>query len=267
MENNSKSIEHIFSKTKAVAIMKTLHLFSGLFDHEFEDILSICSIHKYIHSAEIFKQDESAKSLFVILVGTVQFSTSNKGVINIFREGDVFGEMGVITQNSRAATAHCLSDVICLEISKNDFDLLLGKQARISYIIMKNMATELAERYLELNNENFSVRSNQTPQVKNCAIKQGDNTKVIKIYPCKNNSNQVKFFRIGKITNGSLSYPQNKGSIFPDDFISKADAEHGICIKPTHSGIKKCWFEVECSSDGEVIQSGTEKSIVYIFIY
>ena len=67
--------------------------------------------------------------------------------------GEMFGEIGMITQNLRSATAQASSDCAVLEISNSDYKILLGKHPRISSI-MRCIAESLANHIVRMNCNN-----------------------------------------------------------------------------------------------------------------
>ena len=97
------NIENIIPRHKALSILQKLPLFAGIHDEEFEVLLEICVIDKFQVDQSIFEQGSSAQSLYIVLNGAVEISTPDKGVINIMGQGQVFGELGVITSMPRLA--------------------------------------------------------------------------------------------------------------------------------------------------------------------
>jgi CRP-like cAMP-binding protein len=62
------------------------------------------------------------------------------------KSGDLFGEIGVISQSYRTASAVFIQDGALLELSKDRFDFLLGKNPMVMAKILRNVAKVLAER-------------------------------------------------------------------------------------------------------------------------
>lgn len=252
---------------KAISVLKRISLFKGLFDNEFNVLLEICSIKSFERSEKIFNENDTAKSLFVILNGKVGFSTEEKGVIDIFSTGEVFGVMGVITSNTRVANAIALSEKLTVfEVLKGDFDLLLGRAPRVSYIIMKNMASELAERFVHVNDESFSVRSNRSPRVNNIAMQTTEHSRIIKIEKSKEASNKITHFKISNIKDASLKIG-NHIINSENSFITVQSAKQGLRFEPKKVGLKKYSFVVEQSDDGINVNSYSDESKVYVFMY
>ena len=145
---NSNSVE---VKRKIISSLKKISLFAGLYDEEFIPLCDICSGRTIKQGDYFFKEEDHSRSMFVLLSGKVTLSTKKKNSIYEPKPGEVFGEMGLITQNLRSATAQASTDCTVLEISNADYNMLLGKHPRISSIIMRHIAEILAQHIIRMN--------------------------------------------------------------------------------------------------------------------
>lgn len=141
------------AKRKVIRLLKKIPLFAGLYDEEFIPLCEIYSGRAPAKGDYIFKEGEHSQSMFVLLSGQVMLSTENKGDIYKLMPGEMFGEIGMITQNLRSATAQASSDCAVLEISNADYTMLLGKHPRISSIIMRHIAESLANHIVRMNSK------------------------------------------------------------------------------------------------------------------
>lgn len=261
------NIENILPRHKALSILQKLALFNGVLDQEFEELLEICVISKFHAGQQIFEQGNSAQSLFVVLNGVVEISTTEKGVINIMRQGEVFGELGVITSMPRLATANTLLDnTLLLEIKKSDLDFLIGRQPHLSYGIMRNLADELAQRFVKVNNENFSIRSHFTPNVKNISMLKNQLSGPILISHDHQKMNQVSHYYISRIHNGILLKTEDKTKVTTGSMVSLEEAETGILFK-MNAGCSQGWFDVHLTTEENKFMRDSDKARVYIFGY
>jgi HD-GYP domain-containing protein (c-di-GMP phosphodiesterase class II) len=60
-------------------------------------------------------------------------------------DGDFFGEMALLDEQPRSATARALEPTIVLEISRKDFETLLYKAPMLAFRIMKELSSRLRE--------------------------------------------------------------------------------------------------------------------------
>lgn len=138
-------------KCKVIRLLKKIPLFAGLYDEEFIPLCEIYSGRISEKGTYIFKEGDHSQSMFVLLSGQISLSTKNKGTIYKLMPGEIFGEIGMITQNLRSATAQANNDCAVLEISNADYKMLLGKHPRISSIIMRHIAESLASHIVRMN--------------------------------------------------------------------------------------------------------------------
>lgn len=74
----------------------------------------------------IFKQDDPADRAYLIQSGRVEIScrgkTGQRIVLNELARGELLGEMALIGNSARTATASAISDVVLMVIQRDDFD-------------------------------------------------------------------------------------------------------------------------------------------------
>jgi CRP/FNR family transcriptional regulator, cyclic AMP receptor protein len=142
-------LDAIFSTEKAMAILQKLPTFTGLFDEEFGTLLDVCQVHKLKDKTVVFREGDPSNSMYITLSGKIIINVKAVGVVHVMQTGEILGEMGVITKQGRSATAIASGPIVLLEIKKSDFNLILGKQPRVSFVIMRNIAKILAERLMK----------------------------------------------------------------------------------------------------------------------
>lgn len=133
-------------KKTVIHILQKLPLFAGLEDEEYRQLMSVCHLIELQRSNVLFYADEPGHEIFLLLNGRIEIKAKNSGHLGMIHPGEVVGEMAVVRNTLRSATASAVEDALLIKISQSDLDLLLGKNPRVSYIIMKNIARELAER-------------------------------------------------------------------------------------------------------------------------
>lgn len=119
-------------------------------------LVSVCHLIELPRQHVLFHADESGHEIFLLLNGRIEIKAKNSGHLGIINPGEVVGEMAVVRNTLRSATATAIEDALLIKISQSDLDLILGKNPRVSYLIMKNIARELAER-LATSNDNHNT--------------------------------------------------------------------------------------------------------------
>jgi CRP-like cAMP-binding protein len=99
----------------------------------------------------ICPEGEIGKALFIILSGEVTISRKagllkEDKVISRLKSGDFFGEMALLEEKPRSATAKAVSDSEIYIIYKSNFDGMIEKNPRIGLQVIRNIAVILSAR-------------------------------------------------------------------------------------------------------------------------
>ncbi|MBI4862329.1 MAG: cyclic nucleotide-binding domain-containing protein [Candidatus Riflebacteria bacterium] len=90
----------------------------------------------------LFKQGDESNAFYIVQSGKVRIvqNTNPDGSggreLAVLKDGDFFGEMGVIEDSPRSATAICLEDSQLLVVKRSDFDNLMALNPGIAMKIM-----------------------------------------------------------------------------------------------------------------------------------
>ena len=132
-------------------------LFYGLQTSELGTVLAICKSETFSDGDTIFNENDPSHSMYILLSGNVNITSKKKGVIVTLNGCDIFGEIGLITQHTRSASAIAATSCNLLRIDHVEFNLLAGKHPRVSSILMKNISTNLANHVVRMNNDASSL--------------------------------------------------------------------------------------------------------------
>lgn len=95
----------------------------------------------------VFKKREGADAVFVVLSGRIKiFSRSPSKKSKTFaylKTGDFFGEMSLVEDVTRTASATAVEPSRLLVIRKNDFKRLLAKDPNLAYYLLKTVCERL----------------------------------------------------------------------------------------------------------------------------
>lgn len=88
--------------------------------------------HSFKSGEIIFHEDDPSDAAFLIIEGQVEIlhqrKSGDKTTVAILERGEYFGEMGVIDDKPRSATAKAKTDVACMSVGKEEFmDMLLHR--------------------------------------------------------------------------------------------------------------------------------------------
>jgi CRP/FNR family transcriptional regulator, cyclic AMP receptor protein len=140
-------------------LLKEIHLFSMLDDTERALLASRVEVVELKGGTNLFRYGDPGDALFVIKSGSVELSVTNKTGERVVFEtpgpGDFFGEISLLDQGPRTASADVLESGEAIRIDREDlaelfrlkpdsaFDVLiaLGKRLRQTAAILRNTAT------------------------------------------------------------------------------------------------------------------------------
>jgi CRP/FNR family cyclic AMP-dependent transcriptional regulator len=90
----------------------------------------------------IFREGDEAHELFVIKSGQVRIQLGNRTLAEL-SANDVFGEMALIDNEPRSATALAVTDVELVAVSEKQFLFLVGQTPYFALKVMRVLAQRL----------------------------------------------------------------------------------------------------------------------------
>jgi CRP-like cAMP-binding protein len=93
----------------------------------------------------IMREGESGDSMYVVLSGRVSVTIQGTLVENV-GAGGMFGEMALVNESPRAASALAITDVRLLPISRHDFMNLVKSHPAFAVSLLKAVAARLARQ-------------------------------------------------------------------------------------------------------------------------
>jgi len=97
---------------------------------------------------------------YVILQGNVKIELQASQInsddklnkrLTVLKSSDIFGEMGLLRKRRRSAQVTAYSDLKVLKVNQQKLFQLFVNNPRLGYIIMKNLASILSDRIMEMN--------------------------------------------------------------------------------------------------------------------
>lgn len=125
-------------------------IFKGLEPEEVKDILQQGKILHYHEGQTIFHEGMLGSNLFVVLNGEIGIYRKNK-LIGKCLIGDAFGEMSVLNQRPRSATAAALTSVSLFTLDERQINQILHKHVAVRVLL--NVVHVLSERLESTNSQ------------------------------------------------------------------------------------------------------------------
>lgn len=137
-------------KVKDKDVLSQVYLFRELTPSEMDILISISKEKRAKKDEVIFKEGATGDAFYLIVSGSVRISTIVPGVgeeaLTILREGEYFGEMALIDDAPRSASAIANDDTILLLIKKDNFRKLLTQETGIAYKLLWVFTKTLSAR-------------------------------------------------------------------------------------------------------------------------
>jgi len=93
----------------------------------------------------IFSENEPGTELYIIQRGVVKISKiveDNEVLLALLKPGDIFGEMALLENKPRSASAIASEDVSVMVVTKSNFERMVQTQPQL----ITKLTTKLAER-------------------------------------------------------------------------------------------------------------------------
>jgi CRP/FNR family transcriptional regulator, cyclic AMP receptor protein len=93
-------------------------------------------------NAVIMREGEAGIFMYVVMDGAVRITAGEK-IIELVKAGGVFGEMALVDQSKRAASAAAASDCNLMSINRNDFLTLIKTNPAFGVSLLRSLANRL----------------------------------------------------------------------------------------------------------------------------
>ena len=129
-------------------LLKRVQLFTRLGNEELEQIAAICS-EKLAEPGELLmEQNTTGSSMYIIADGAAEVfiaGLDNSRSLVVLGKGQVIGEMALIDQGYRSASVRATKKGATLyRIANADFNKLCEENNHIGFVVMRNLAIDLA---------------------------------------------------------------------------------------------------------------------------
>lgn len=136
-------------------LLGKIPIFKNLTGRELKAVSEILYDRKYEAGESIFLMNQPGAAMFIIKSGRVQIciegENENRAVLAELEEGNFFGEIALLENSPRSASAYALTNTELLAVFRSDLDKLISKEPYIAAKIMKQLAVVIGVRLKETN--------------------------------------------------------------------------------------------------------------------
>ena len=128
--------------------LRGIPLFPGL---PAADLEKICGMLQEVHlppGAELFAEGDAGESAYLIRQGEIEITRLSDGrpvPLAVRRQGEMVGEMAILEQAPRMASARALTDCTLLAIRREQLDQLVSSSSSVARVLLATVTTRLRE--------------------------------------------------------------------------------------------------------------------------
>ncbi|PID85222.1 MAG: hypothetical protein CSA11_09885 [Chloroflexi bacterium] len=132
----------------SIDLLKRVPLFANLEKDELAQIALICTEEKVSPNELVIEQNTTGTEMYIIADGSMDVFISglnNSRSLVVLGRGQVIGEMALIDEGYRSASVRATNGEARLyRVESEDFYELCEKYNHIGYIVMRNLAVDVA---------------------------------------------------------------------------------------------------------------------------
>jgi zinc transporter ZupT len=104
---------------------------------QIEELLPVVRTRRLSAGEVLFRAGDPGRALFIVAKGEIEIKVDSGSSIATLGEGDAFGEMALLSDSARTATAIASVDVDLLEIDRADFDRMLAADPQLTRAVQR----------------------------------------------------------------------------------------------------------------------------------
>lgn len=127
-----------------ILFLRNVALFATMPPREHAHLADIAEEFVYPEGSSIIKEGEDGDSLFIIVEGEVRIHRQELELA-VLGAREYFGEMSILSNEPRSASAAALSDCLLLRIGQVDFHEVLSRHFEITLAVIRTLTQRLRE--------------------------------------------------------------------------------------------------------------------------
>lgn len=142
------------------SFLRGVELLNGLSQADLLRVAQMCQLETFRRAETIFTEREPGGCLYVVMSGRVKiFGSSTQGRSKTFaflEPGDFFGEMSLIDEEARSASASALEDTVLIMLKSEDYRKLILSRPTIGLAVLKTLSARLRRANREIEALSFN---------------------------------------------------------------------------------------------------------------
>lgn len=136
-------------------ILRQADIFFDMSDSQLEAVAALCREEVFNRGDLIFEENDISSELYIVADGEVEIRLDPEFIgqegepqhLATLRRGQSFGEVALIDQGARSASAHCTyGNTVLFVVTREDLIALCEAQPKLGYQLMLNLAIDLSTK-------------------------------------------------------------------------------------------------------------------------
>ena len=136
-----------------IEYLKNTLFFEGLTREELDQVSNVCSLEEFSKGDRIFSEGAPGDEFYIIVSGGVRIEKeipkSGPETLRVLKPGEEFGEMALVEEMPRSASAVADEDSRLVSIGKSDLDSLFGENHSIASKMLTTFCRTMSSRLRE----------------------------------------------------------------------------------------------------------------------
>lgn len=128
-------------------LLRTVPVFAELADTDIDALARLCTKRRYPKDTVVFFENEDGEFFFMILEGRIKVTIlgddGREIILSVLGPGDFFGEMALLDNEPRSATAIAAEESELLSLHRTDFQTVLSDNRNILGSFIKILTSRL----------------------------------------------------------------------------------------------------------------------------
>ena len=143
-----------YNDNPILKVLSKIPVFENLSPKELKEVTRLTHERDYKKDEPIFKKMAPAEGMYVIIDGKIEIKDPDNGIIfATLQSGDFFGEMALLDNEPRSATAIAIEPSKLVGFFKTDLLTLMNRDPKSGNKIMLDLSRVLGERLRQTNAE------------------------------------------------------------------------------------------------------------------
>jgi CRP/FNR family cyclic AMP-dependent transcriptional regulator len=128
-------------------LLSSVPIFAELERDDIDALAKLAARRRYPKDGVVFFENEEGSSFFMIVEGRIKVTIlgddGREIILSVLSSGDFFGEMALLDNEPRSATAIAVEDSELLVLNRSDFESAVADNSRVMQALIKTLTARL----------------------------------------------------------------------------------------------------------------------------